>query len=199
MAQQVGREDRSVGQVLAEHRLPAPAVSGQAVDRQNLGLHWRPEAVGVQHGADVASCFGARASRARVVGPSWCHSHMSAPHTELTMAALGGRGLRGTFRVLGGAGTGKSTLLVDTAVAQISAGCDPESVLLLTGSAGLGAQAKAAITATLLSSGDRTVVREPLVRTVHSYAFAVLRLAAQRNGSPPPRFITSAEQDGIIG
>ena len=115
------------------------------------------------------------------------------------MAALGGRGLRGTFRVLGGAGTGKSTLLVDTAVAQISAGCDPESVLLLTGSAGLGAQAKAAITATLLSSGDRTVVQEPLVRTVHSYAFAVLRLAAQRNGSPPPRLITSAEQDGIIG
>ena len=41
-------------------------------------------------------------------------------------------------------------------------------------------------------------MREPLVRTVHSYAFAVLRLAAQRNGDPPPRLITSAEQDGII-
>ncbi|GJF11668.1 DNA helicase [Mycolicibacterium cyprinidarum] len=123
---------------------------------------------------------------------------MSAPHIEFTAAALDGRELRGTVRVLGGAGTGKSSLLVDTAVAHISAGCDPESVLLLTGSARLGAQAKAAITATLLSSGDRTVVREPLVRTVHSYAFAVMRLAAQRNGSPPPRLITSAEQDGII-
>ena len=33
---------------------------------------------------------------------------------------------------------------------------------------------------------------------MHSYAFAVLRLAAQRNGDPPPRLITSAEQDGII-
>ena len=123
---------------------------------------------------------------------------MSAPHTEFTAAALGRREMRGTVRVLGGAGTGKSTLLVDTAAAHMSTGCDPESVLLLTGSARLGAQAKAAITATLLSSGDRTVVREPLVRTVHSYAFAVLRLAAQRNGSPPPRLITSAEQDGII-
>ncbi len=106
--------------------------------------------------------------------------------------------MRGTVRVLGGPGTGKSTLLVDTAVAHISAGRDPESVLLLTGSSRLGAAAKAAITGTLLSSGDRTVVREPLVRTLHSYAFAVLRLAAQRNGSPPPRLITSAEQDGII-
>ncbi|HEY9263499.1 MAG TPA: UvrD-helicase domain-containing protein, partial [Mycobacterium sp.] len=123
---------------------------------------------------------------------------MSAPHTELTAAALGRREMRGTVRVLGGAGTGKSSLLVETAAAHIAAGCDPESVLLLTGSARLGAQAKAAITATLLGSGERTVVREPLVRTVHSYAFAVLRLAAQRNGSPPPRLITSAEQDGII-
>ncbi len=106
--------------------------------------------------------------------------------------------MRGTVRVLGGPGTGKSTLLVETAAAHISAGRDPESVLLLTGSSRLGAQAKAAITATLLSSGDRAVVREPLVRTLHSYAFAVLRLAAQRNGSPPPRLITSAEQDCII-
>ena len=41
-------------------------------------------------------------------------------------------------------------------------------------------------------------MREPLVRTVHAYAFAVLRLAAQRKGDPPPRLITGAEQDGII-
>lgn len=123
---------------------------------------------------------------------------MSAPHTELTLDALGRRGTRGTVRVLGGPGTGKSTLLVDTAVAHITAGCDPESILLLTGSARLSAHARASITSRLLGAGGRDAVREPLVRTVHSYAFAVLRLAAQRNGSPQPRLITSAEQDGII-
>ena len=106
--------------------------------------------------------------------------------------------MRGVVRVLGGAGTGKSSLLIRTAAAHIAAGADPESVLLLTGSARLGAQARAAITSALLGAGERAVVREPLVRTVHSYAFAVLRLAAQRNGDPPPRLITSAEQDGII-
>lgn len=106
--------------------------------------------------------------------------------------------MRGTVRVLGGPGTGKSALLVDTAVAHIAVGCDPESILLLTGSARLSAHARASITTTLLGAGGRAAVREPLVRTVHSYAFAVLRLAAQRNGSPPPRLITSAEQDGII-
>lgn len=123
---------------------------------------------------------------------------MSAPHTELTPEALARPGLRGTVRVLGGAGTGKSRLLVDTAAAHIAGGTDPESILLLTGSAKLGARARAAVTAALLTAGVRGVVREPLVRTVHSYAFAVLRLAAQRTGGPPPRLITSAEQDGII-
>jgi len=123
---------------------------------------------------------------------------MSAPQTDLTPAALTEPGVRGVVRLLGGAGSGKSTLLVDTAVAHIAAGLDPESVLLLTGSARLGSEARARITAALLRAGGRTVVREPLVRTVHSYAFAVLRLAAQRNGDPPPRLITGAEQDGII-
>ena len=123
---------------------------------------------------------------------------MSAPYTDLTPTALTEPGMRGVVRVLGGAGTGKSNLLIRAATAHIAAGADPESVLLLTGSARLGAQARAAITSALLGAGDRAVVREPLVRTVHSYAFAVLRLAAQRNGDPPPRLITSAEQDGII-
>src|SRR3954452_14159922 len=123
---------------------------------------------------------------------------MSAPQTELTSTGLTEPGMRGVVRVLGGAGTGKSSLLVRAANAHIAADNDPESVLLLTGSARLGTQARAAITSALLSAGSRAVVREPLVRTVHSYAFAVLRLAAHRNGDPPPRLITSAEQDGII-
>jgi superfamily I DNA/RNA helicase/RecB family exonuclease len=125
---------------------------------------------------------------------------MTARHVEPALAGteLLAPGRTGMVRLLGGPGTGKSSLLVSTAVEHIAAGTDPESVLLLTGSARLRAAARAAVTARLLGAGERHVVREPLVRTVHSYAFAVLRLAAQRNGDPPPRLITSAEQDGII-
>ena len=47
-------------------------------------------------------------------------------------------GLRGVVRVLGGPGTGKSSLLIDAAAARISAGANPESVLLLTGAGLLG-------------------------------------------------------------
>ena len=63
---------------------------------------------------------------------------------------------------------------------------------------GVGAVIAESVHAFFANAGNRAVVREPLVRTVHSYAFAVLRLAAQRTGDPPPRLITSAEQDGII-
>lgn len=108
---------------------------------------------------------------------------------------------RGVLRVLGGPGTGKSSLLVDAAVAHIRAGVDPESVLLLAGSGRLGMCARSTLTAALLGAhgdGRQAAVREPLVRTVHSYAYAVLRRAAQRTGAAPPRLVTSAEQDVII-
>ena len=111
-------------------------------------------------------------------------------------------GLRGTVRIIGGPGSGKSTLLVQAAAAHIAAGAPPESVLLLTGSGRLAASARSALTSALLNarSGEpcRAVVREPLVRSVHSYAFSVLRQAAARAGDPPPRLVTGAEQDGII-
>ncbi len=109
---------------------------------------------------------------------------------------------RGLVRVLGGPGTGKSSLLVDAAVAHISAGVDPESVLLLTGSGRIGMRARSRLTTEFLRSRTtgphRAAVREPLVRTVHGYAYAVLRRAAERAGDAPPRLVTSAEQDTII-
>jgi len=111
-------------------------------------------------------------------------------------------GAHGLVRVLGGPGTGKSSLLVDAAVAQIQAGADPESVLLLTGSGRIGMRERSALTTALLRSRSTGVcpaaVREPLIRTVHSYAYAVLRRAAERAGDAPPRLVTSAEQDAII-
>ncbi|MEB4211774.1 ATP-dependent DNA helicase [Mycobacterium sp. 94-17] len=111
-------------------------------------------------------------------------------------------GVRGELRVLGGPGTGKSSLLIDAAVAQIDAGVNPESVLLLTGSGRLGMAERSALTTALLRSRSggpgRAAVSEPLVRTVHGYAYAVLRRAAERAGEAPPRLVTSAEQDAII-
>lgn len=111
------------------------------------------------------------------------------------------------WQVLGGPGTGKTSLLVDLAVHRIASGADPESVLVLTHSRRAATAVREAITAGLLAH-DRTTgvarapmaraTREPLVRTIHSYAFAVLRLQAAAHGNPPPRLITGAEQDAVL-
>src|SRR6201998_2602083 len=61
-------------------------------------------------------------------------------------------GLRGVVRVLGGPGTGKSSLLIDAAAARIAAGADPESVLLLTGSGRIGSRARSALATPWLRS-----------------------------------------------
>lgn len=110
------------------------------------------------------------------------------------------------WQILGGPGTGKTTLLVDAAVARIVAGEDPESVLVLAQSRRAATAIREQITECLLAAErdpDVSAVRpratrEPLVRTVHSYAFAVLRLQAATHGNPPPRLITGSEQDAVL-
>src|ERR1700739_2610834 len=105
---------------------------------------------------------------------------------------------RGTVRLIGGPGTGKTTLLVDAAATHIASGVDPESVLLLCPTARSAVRTRRALSAVLASHDGPVVIRQPLVRTLLSYAFAVLRLAAQRTGGPPPRLVPGTEQDGII-
>ncbi len=104
------------------------------------------------------------------------------------------------WQVLGGPGTGKTALVADVAVARMTApGSDPESVLVLTHSRQAAVDMREQITAGLLGvSSEPRATREPLVRTVHSYAFAVLRLQASAYGNPPPRLLTNAEQDSVI-
>jgi superfamily I DNA/RNA helicase/RecB family exonuclease len=109
----------------------------------------------------------------------------------------------GPLRVVGGPGTGKTTLLLASAAGRIRSGGEPDKLLLLVGSRRAAAELRARLTTLLHPDGaaDTPAVhtaREPLVRTVHSYAFGVLRLHAARNGDPPPRLLASAEQDAVV-
>lgn len=106
----------------------------------------------------------------------------------------------GPWQILGGPGTGKTSLVADVAVSRIvDRRCDPESVLVLTHSKNAATAMRDRITAGLLGAESAVrATREPLVRTVHSYAFAVLRLQASAHGNPPPRLFTNAEQDAVI-
>ena len=104
----------------------------------------------------------------------------------------------GPLRVLGGPGTGKTTLVADTVADRVLRGVDPERVLVLTSSRRAAADLRDRIVERLVAHGVTPTVRELLVRTVHSYAFAVLRLQAQLQDLPPPRLLSGPDQDVVI-
>lgn len=99
----------------------------------------------------------------------------------------------GPLQVLAGPGTGKTTTIVEAVAARIAAGVDPEQILVLTFSRRAAAELRERITQRV-----QATVREPLARTFHSYAYGLLRRAAQLRGEPPPRLLTGAEQDLLI-
>ncbi|GAA2972333.1 Superfamily I DNA or RNA helicase [Actinokineospora diospyrosa] len=108
-------------------------------------------------------------------------------------------GADGFVRVLGGPGSGKTTLLAELAADRIlRGGVDPEQLLVLTASRRAAADLRGRITALLTDQGAPRTVREPLVRTVHSYAFAVLRIQAMLHEGPGPRLLSGPEQDAVI-
>jgi superfamily I DNA/RNA helicase/RecB family exonuclease len=104
----------------------------------------------------------------------------------------------GPLRVLGGPGTGKTTLVAHTVADRVHRGVDPERALVLTSSRRAAADLRDRIVERLVAGGVTPTVREPLVRTVHSYAFSVLRLQASLHDAPPPRLLSGSEQDVVI-
>ena len=98
----------------------------------------------------------------------------------------------GTWRVTGPAGSGVTSLLIDTVLARIAAGQDPTGILVVASSKETGARIRRELTDRL--AGTDFVSEAPLVRSVHSLAFALLRDASEE----PVRLITGAEQDAVI-
>jgi superfamily I DNA/RNA helicase/RecB family exonuclease len=99
----------------------------------------------------------------------------------------------GPLLVLAGPGTGKTTTLVEAAVARVEAGVPVEHILMLTFSRRAAGELRDRVTARL----GRTV-REPIARTLHSYAFGVLRMANVAQGLTAPRLLSGPEQDVTV-
>ena len=98
----------------------------------------------------------------------------------------------GVWRVTGPAGSGVTSLLIDTVLARIDAGEDPTGILVVAASKETGAIIRRELTDRL--SGTDFASEAPLVRSVHSLAFALLRDASEE----PVRLMTGAEQDAVI-
>ncbi|MDT4922552.1 MAG: hypothetical protein QOG01_265 [Pseudonocardiales bacterium] len=104
----------------------------------------------------------------------------------------------GPLLVLAGPGTGKTTTLVEAAIERVERGVPVDQILMLTFSRRAANEMRDRVTARL----GRTI-REPVARTLHSYAFGVLRLANRRGADlddplPAPRLLSGAEQDIML-
>ena len=97
-------------------------------------------------------------------------------------------------RVLAGPGTGKTATLVEAVAQRITdRGVPPEQVLVLTFSRRAAAELTGRITQRL-----GVTTREPIVRTLHGYAFAVLRHQAAVAGDSVPRLLAAGESDQVV-
>ena len=108
----------------------------------------------------------------------------------------------GLLRVLGGPGTGKTTLVAELVADRIlRQHADPDNVLVLTASRRAATALRSRISRLVSpppSDGGLRTTRTPLVRTVHSYAFGVLRAQAVLHGEAPPQLLSGPDADAVV-
>lgn len=110
----------------------------------------------------------------------------SGPAQELIAAGVS------TWRVTGTAGSGVSSLVIDTVVERIRQGWEPSSILIVAASKEAASRLRRELSE-FVSEMDY-VSEGPMVRSVHSLAFALLRDSCDED----VRLITGAEQDAVI-
>lgn len=111
---------------------------------------------------------------------------------DATQAAALRSGAR-VLRVLGGPGTGKSTLAVELVLEAVRSGARADECLVVTSTRAAAADLRQRVTARL--AGTST---ESSARTWQAFGFAVLRSEAALHGDPAPRLLNGPEQDVIL-
>uniref|UniRef100_UPI004048F023 UvrD-helicase domain-containing protein n=1 Tax=Candidatus Planktophila sp. TaxID=2175601 RepID=UPI004048F023 len=131
--------------------------------------------------------------------------HMTRPSIKLTQspAALAPVELdpqqakavahRGTpLFIAGGPGTGKTTVLIEAAISRISAGENPDSILLLTYGRQRASEMRDAI-----ALRTAATAHEPLARTFHSLAYSILKMNTGESYYEPI-LLSGPEQENFI-
>ena len=94
--------------------------------------------------------------------------------------------------IQGGPGTGKTTVLVEAALARINEGQNPDSILLLT----FGRERASELRDAIALRTTKTMF-EPLARTFHSLAFSIVKMKAHTS-DPEPILLSGPEQESYI-
>lgn len=99
------------------------------------------------------------------------------------------------WAVLGGPGTGKTSLLTDLAIAHVAAGTPADGVLFIAPSKESAGRIRDDLAARL---PEEAAGAGGMVRAVHSLAFALVRESRVRRGEPEPQLMPGARQDSWI-
>ncbi len=94
--------------------------------------------------------------------------------------------------VLGGPGSGKTTVLIEAALSRIAQGQDPNSILLVTYGRERASELRDAI-----ALRTTAIMKEPLARTFHSLAFSILKMKSHPD-DPEPILMSGPEQEYFI-
>lgn len=94
--------------------------------------------------------------------------------------------------VLGGPGTGKTTLLIEAALSRIARGQNPNSILMLTYGRERASELRDAV-----ALRTTAIMHEPIARTFHSLAFSILKMKASPD-DPEPILMSGPEQEYFI-
>lgn len=134
--------------------------------------------------------------RARLVRAA---SSGAALELDASQRAVADRGAgSGPLVVTGAPGTGKTTVVVESAVVRVRRdGLDPSALLVLAPTRRAAAALRDRISLRL-GAGGAAAMREPVARTPASFAFDLIRRHARRTGQPVPRLISGPEQDDIL-
>ncbi|GMA38888.1 UvrD-helicase domain-containing protein [Mobilicoccus caccae] len=107
-------------------------------------------------------------------------------------AAVAARGP--LVRVLGGPGTGKSTVAVHSVLSRVAdATVRPQEAVVLAPTRVAAARLRLQLTTMLAAT-----TASPLVCSVQAFAYGVLRRRAAEQGDPEPRLLSGPEQDVIL-
>ena len=94
--------------------------------------------------------------------------------------------------IAGGPGTGKTSILIEAAVARINSGQDPDSILMLTYGRQRASELRDAVALRTTSTAH-----EPLARTFHSLAYSILKMNTGESYYEPI-LLSGPEQENFI-